>query len=349
MLQYIKDKANFIWSNLLDWIRENNNGSVAGYLVKVFVALIIFIVINDILKKSFDKIGKKISGQDETPVTIGLALGFIRSIVLIFILTIIMSQLMIVKVSPVASIAIAASIVILFVLQDAIPKLISNISHSLSSRVGKNVVLVNGSEQLHMYRASEYSKNGKRLRDFARYASKFGGFIVAAVIVFIGYQGIVYMMNPSGKEISNLLDKPEQTISVQLDTTFMNCDKKVIKDVPLYARGDILVHSDGDLNIIYADGKSVGINTVGRKYKFFNVEIGQNQNEAASNMTYKYEKSKEILKDIVGGVSDSYIYYNEKDNTGLILTINAETNKVTGITYYPDLKKATNNVSIDEL
>ncbi|MBR6403511.1 MAG: ABC transporter ATP-binding protein [Eubacterium sp.] len=347
MLQYIKDKAYFTWLNLLNWIRENNNGSVGSYLLKVFVAMIVFIVINDILKKVFEKIGSKISGLDETPISVQIALGFIRSVILIFILTIIMSQLMIVEVSPVASIAIASGIVILFVIQDVLPKALSKLTQVIF-RSDRGNVVVNGSDQLHMYKVSEYNQTGRKVRQFVRYASKFAGFIVAALIVFIGYEGVVYLMNPSGKDISNFLDKPEKTISTQLDTKFMKSNKDVIKEVPLLASGDVGVRSDGDLNIIYVSGKQVGINTKGKKYKFFNVEINQSAKEAENNMTYKYEKSKEILKDMLGGVSDSYIYYNEKENTGLVLTINAETNKVRAITYYPDLKAVTKSISIDQ-
>ena len=68
------------------------------------------------------------------------------------------------------------------------------------------------------------------------------------------------------------------------------------------------MRTDGELNIIYVSGKQIGVNTTGRKYKFFNVAVNQSEISAVKNMTYKYKKSKEVLEDMSKGVSDSFAY-----------------------------------------
>ena len=347
MLDYIRNEAQFAWATILQWIKDNDI-SITNYMLQVFFSIIVFAVISDILKKSFDKLGVKLTGREDVALSIKLMLGLIRAVILISVLSFIMTRLSLVEVHPLLTITVSSCVVIILVIQGVLTQIIGNAAISVIKLIkGDDAVVMSGSRELHMPSVPDYSPTGKKLRGFAKFVLRVTGIVIALIIVFVGYEGISYVIDSNGQECSMLLDMPEQHISNQLNTEFRDYDETV-DGIPLYKGKSLTMRTDGELNIIYVNGKQIGVNTTGRKYKFFNVAVNQSEISAVKNMTYEYKKSKEILEDMSSGVSDSFVYYDEKANTALVLTVNAESNRIVGITYYSDLRAATSMVSVDD-
>ena len=347
MLEYIRNEAQFALATILQWIKDNDI-SLTNYMLRVFFSIIVFAVISDILKKSFDKLGMKLTGREEVALSIKLMLGLIRAVILISVLSFIMVQLSLVEVHPLLTITVSSCVVIILVIQGVLTQIIGNAVMSVIKLIkGDDAVVMSGSRELHMPRVADYSPAGKKLRGFAKFVLRVTGIVIALIIVFVGYEGISYVIDSNGQECSMLLDMPEQHISNQLSTKFRDYDKTV-DGLPLYKGKSLTMRTDGELNIIYVSGKQIGVNTTGRKYKFFNVAVNQSEISAVKNMTYKYKKSKEVLEDMSKGVSDSFVYYDEDENTALVLTVNSESNRIVGITYYSDLRAVTGMVSVDD-
>lgn len=347
MLEYIRNEAQFAWATILQWIKDNDI-SLTNYMLQVFFSIIVFAVISDILKKSFDKLGVKLTGREDVALSIKLMLGLIRAVILISVLSFIMTRLSLVEVHPLLTITVSSCVVIILVIQGVLTQIIGNAVMSVVKLIkGDDAVVMSGSRELHMPRVADYSPAGKKLRGFAKFVLRVTGIVIALIIVFVGYEGISYVIDSNGQECSMLLDMPEQHISNQLSTKFRDYDKTV-DGLPLYKGKSLTMRTDGELNIIYVSGKQIGVNTTGRKYKFFNVAVNQSEISAVKNMTYKYKKSKEVLEDMSKGVSDSFVYYDEDENTALVLTVNSESNRIVGITYYSDLRAVTGMVSVDD-
>ena len=347
MLDYIREETRFAWATILEWIKDNNI-SLTNYMLRVFFSIVAFAVISDILKKSFDKIGMKLTGREEVALSIKLMLGLIRAVILISVLSVIMTKLSLVEVHPLLTVTVSSCVVLILVIQGVLTQIIGNAVISIIKLIkGDDAVVVSGSRELHMPSVADYSSAGIKFRSFAKFVFRVTGIVLALIIVFVGYEGISYVLDANGQDVSLLIDMPEQHIAKQLNTKFRDYEDSV-DGLPLYKGKSVTMRTDGDLNIIYVSGKQIGVNTTGRKYKFFNVAVNQSEISAVKHMTYQYKKSKEVLEDLSKGVSDSYVYYDEDANTALVLTINSESNRIVGLTYYSDLKTATNMISVDD-
>ena len=164
--------------------------------------------------------------------------------------------------------------------------------------------------------------------------------VIALVVAFFAYKGIAYLLVSSGKDISDVLDKPEEEIASELGVTFKD-DNTDIKKIPKYARGKLTLRSDGELNIVYIDGRQIGVNTSSRKYKFFGIGINEPQQRIDDEITFKYEDCMTVLTDLMGGSTRTYFYRNTKENQCLAVVVQESTNRVVGMTFYTNYRKAT--------
>ncbi|SER05956.1 hypothetical protein SAMN02910369_02970 [Lachnospiraceae bacterium NE2001] len=169
--------------------------------------------------------------------------------------------------------------------------------------------------------------------------------LVFLVAVFVAlWYGIRYVVSSSGKDITTNLTLAEHEIGLNLGITFSDNPDKV-KSVQQYSNGKVTVRSGRGLNIIYIDGKQVGVNTSSREYRFFDVGINEAEKDALDGMTYQYDDSMILINDVMDGESDTYFYYNKKNNDCLVLTVNNRSNRIADMTYYTDFKKVTEKLS----
>ncbi len=172
----------------------------------------------------------------------------------------------------------------------------------------------------------------------------FGGVVLLIILGIIF--GIRRILSSDGKEISEYLSKSEAEIASGLDITFEQHDERAAK-VQQYSGGTVTVREGDGLQIIYIDGKQVGVATNERGYKFFGVGVNDAQVNVDAKRTYVSTINFVVLNDLLGGHSSSYYYANKNDNTCLVLTINENSNRVVLVTYFTDFELVTRNLQFD--
>ena len=173
--------------------------------------------------------------------------------------------------------------------------------------------------------------------------------ITAIILIAVGViiiKGISYVVGSSGKDISDKLTLSEEELANELKLTFEDNNDRV-KWIPQYSKGKTTVRSatNSELHIVYIDGKQVGVNTDGRKYKFFGIAVNDPEIDVEKKITYDYDNTFVLLNDLMGGKSTTYFYYNKKKNDCLVLTVSDSTNRVVGMTYFTNYSKMSENLS----
>ena len=164
------------------------------------------------------------------------------------------------------------------------------------------------------------------------------GIVLLLVVVFFIYRGVNYLTGTGGKDITAELTKSEDEIAKDLRIKFEDNDAR-LKSIPHYAKGTVKVRSGKELHVVYLDDEQTGINSNSRKYRFFGVGINDPEKTAVNNMTYQYEDCMVLANDLIGGNSDTYFYYNTKNNDAFVLAINKNSARVVNMTYFTDCKK----------
>ena len=170
--------------------------------------------------------------------------------------------------------------------------------------------------------------------------------VILLVVAFGIYKGVSYITGSGGKDITSELSKTDSEVAADLKITFEDNPGR-LKAIPQYASGEVTVKSGKDLHVIYLKGKQVGFNTDSRKYRFFGVGINDAEKHALENMTYQYDDTFVVLNDILGGNSDTYFYYNKKNNDCFVLTINKGTARVVNMTYFTEMRKMTSKLDMN--
>lgn len=174
------------------------------------------------------------------------------------------------------------------------------------------------------------------------------GVLVILAVLFALYKGIGYVTGSGGEDITSKLTLSEEELAQDMDTTFED-NENIVKMIPRYTNGTVTAKTGNELDIVYVNGKQVGVHTNGRKYRFFGVGVNDPAYTAEDNMTYKYDSSFEVLTDYMKENSESHFYYNEKNNDCLVLTVSKNTNRVVSMVYYTNYHKMTENLStLDE-
>lgn len=223
----------------------------------------------------------------------------------------------------------------------------NNESAKYHGGIGDGTVSIDKINDLPTYTGPTYvptkgagvSNQGKRSLIY-----KIIGILIILIVFGLLWYGIKYVVSSSGKDITSDLTKPESDIALDLGIKFEQNDGKA-KSIPQYSNGTVTVRSGRDLNVIYINGKQIGVNTNGRLYRFFDVGINDAEKDALDNMTYEYDDCMILLDDVTNGESDTYFYYNEKKNDCLVLTVNNRSNRIADMTYYTDYKKVTEKLS----
>ncbi len=170
------------------------------------------------------------------------------------------------------------------------------------------------------------------------------GVLLILAVLFALYKGIGYVTGSGGEDITSKLTLSEEELAQDMDTTFED-NENIVKMIPRYTNGTLTAKTGKELDIVYVDGKQVGVHTNGRKYKFFGVGVNDPLYTAEDKLTYQYDECFQVLTDFLNENSESYFYYNDKNNDCLVLTVSKNTNRVVSMVYYTDYHKMTENLS----
>ena len=204
-------------------------------------------------------------------------------------------------------------------------------------------------EGLHTYKSNPVTikKVEGISRDKRNLVYKIIGIILVLLIFYGLYKGAMYMTSFGGRDITEDLALSEESLAGLYNITFQD-NNELASKVPQYSGGKVSVRSGGGLNVIYIDGKQVGISTTSRSYKFYGVAVNQPEKDAEEDMTYDEDDVMVVLNDLMGGNSNSYYHYNKKNNDCLVITVSGQTSRVVSMTYFTDYKKISHNLSTSD-
>ncbi len=183
------------------------------------------------------------------------------------------------------------------------------------------------------------------LRHLINFTAKLIGVTIAAFVIYFSYQAIIYMMETGGEEISYILDKPDDYIVRELDTSFED-DLELADKMPIYTSGRVTVKTDGELNIIYLNNRRIGFNTTGRKYNIYGVSINQTEIGLRHRMTYIFDESLHTIGNAYGGKSNITYYHNLETNSCLVVIVSATSNRVVSVSYFTDFDAVTEGLML---
>ncbi len=344
MFEAIKNYFIITWEEIKEWI-YNNNSSLASYFAKLFIGMMIYIIIADYVKKAVEKLQGKLNKKASDYWLGFFALGIFQLIIDSVLVCIIIRQLNIVEVDPLATIAVSGGVVIILTLQGVLTKQIKKIIHFFVFLArGEDVKLPN-SKEIHLPKVERYSPSGKFLHFLFKLIGEFVGAAIAILIVLLSYRGINSLLGSGGVEIATIAKLPEYRITAETGKRF-EWDDDLIDDIPVFSDGYVKVKTNGDLNLIYFNEHKVGVNIDTKKYKIYGVSINQAEVSIQKKMTYKYSGEMEIIGGMYGNKYDLTLYYNTQNNDGLIIMSNGKNNRVSSVTYYHDLKTISQKLDI---
>lgn len=190
-----------------------------------------------------------------------------------------------------------------------------------------------------------FTRQNKTLEMLLSFIGAVAAVIATVAIAYGIFAGIESLLKSGGTDISRYLTLSEEELSATLEEKFTpnpTLTASLSENYP----GAVVVKSGDELNLIYVDGKLIGINTSGRKYSFYGVSCNQPEITATHEMTYEYRNSGWEVSGVSSGISQSHYYYNRAENTCLAMTVNLYSNRVVSITWYNDFAKIADSLTL---
>ena len=295
-------KANNIRDVIL-WL-HNDTRTLFDYSIKILVALIIFIIFNAGQNFFFKKLQKHLEKRDVNEGFSHFLVTLIRIVLLSFIA--ISSALQLMITGGDSLIALAIFFYICFII--AVP--------------------------LKSFRQT-LEKKDKDMTILISLITWTMGVIILVSAAFGIFNGLNYLLTSGGKEISPYLQLTEEKMADELHTYFLP-DPDLSVALSGKSSERLSVESDGELNLLYLNGRKIGVNTSGRKYQFFGVSINQPEITAVDQMNYDYEMVGTDVSLLESGASHTTCYCRPSKNDCLVLTVNSHSNRIVNMTYYSD-------------
>ena len=274
------------------------------YSVKILISLVIFLAFNALQNKLIKVLKRHLEKRDVNERFSNILINIVKYTLLIFYIVSTSLQLMITGGDNIVALAIYIYLCVII----AVP--FKRIQASFSGK----------------------SPGMDKLMSLVSWTS--GAIMLVAVVIGI-FNGISYLLHSGGTDITTWLSSPERVLEDQLKTYFL-LDQSLTSTIKAEngVEAKLTVESDGELNIIYLNGKQVGINTSGRKYQFYNVAINQPEINAVRDTHYVYDDYWESVGNLEQAVSRTHYYYNNKNNDCLAMTVNLYSNRIVNLTYY---------------
>ncbi|MBQ8412610.1 MAG: hypothetical protein IJX12_03255 [Lachnospiraceae bacterium] len=164
--------------------------------------------------------------------------------------------------------------------------------------------------------------------------------VVLLVIVVVGIKVINNIINPKITDLTPYINMETEDVASGLNSEFAP-DEDMAAKIPHYSEGTVSVESNGDVGVVYIDGKYAGLHTDGKKYGMFGVKIGDSEYNADKNMTYESDECMSVLNDMADGNSTAYYYANFAEGDCFVIIVNGHSNKVVAMTYFKDYALVT--------
>lgn len=338
----IKGILKLTWHIIVEWLHSNDQ-TVASHIMKLLVAMFIFIVASDVLKKLVRFVKEKLKKKGLDHIFFHFVLELIRHAILIYLIFMIIIQLDMVQATSNSAILISSIVAIVLFAQGALSKGLKHLIFKIVRIIRNDVDEISFDSTWNCIFKMIGLRSSGSLSFLLEGLFKLCGVAVMAIAIVFIYQGIFYVLGNGGEDVTSLLKSSETNIEKSLGSTF-EYDDELAKQIPIYAEGNQRIKTDGDLNIIYLNGIKIGMNTTSRKYNFYGVSINQAEIITVEEISYDYENVIRPVVDMTGGSSNTYVYYNRENNDCLIVIVNNKSNRVVNMTYYEDLSKVEKNL-----
>lgn len=168
--------------------------------------------------------------------------------------------------------------------------------------------------------------------------------IVIIAIVIVGFKLISGVINPKSTDITGYVDMEASELEAKLDLDFeTNCDMNT--RITHYSNGTVTVDGDGEIGVVYIDGKRKGVHIDHKKYNMYGISIGDPEYKVEDKLRFEYDDSFNVLNDMAGGQSTANFYFNTMNNDCLVVIVNDKSARVVAITYFNDYKLISENLS----
>ncbi len=172
--------------------------------------------------------------------------------------------------------------------------------------------------------------------------------IVIAVVVVVGVKFLAGIINPKATDVTGYGDMDTEQLEKALDIELQE-NSDMNRQITHYSNSTVTVDGDGDIGVVYFDGKQKGIHINNKKYSMYGISIGDGEFKIDDNITFEYDEYYSVLDDMLGGKSTATFYCNTKENECLVIIINDKSARVVAMTYFNDCKLITQNLSgLDE-
>ena len=346
IIKGVRSILTLTYSEFVKWLHDHD-GSITSYIAKFVIAFFVYVIISDYLLKIIKKVESNMEEKGNKSNPILIVLHGIRFVLQINLIYIIIRQLNVVEIDPLTTIQLSAAFFLILVVQGALVKNVTKLVHFIVRKVRGDDYYIPESKDYHIRGFNRDTESGEVAYRTLKILGKLIGIAIAAALILTGYHGAKYIARNSGVEMSQYIGKSDYVIAKETETEFV--DKNGMADaMPIYTEGTVTVKSNGTLNIVYLNGKQIGVNTRSSKCKFYGVSVGQSEIEVSDWITYKYTGYTAALQGMHSRGSDEYIYYNDKMNDCLIISMKPETNRVAAVTYYTDYKKISEEIDYAE-
>lgn len=173
--------------------------------------------------------------------------------------------------------------------------------------------------------------------------------VLLVIFVFVGD----YVMNNldiSSMDFSGTIEVQEygsmssEELEASLGLTLTK-NSNMSSQIPHYTKGEVTVDGNGEIGVIYIDGKQTGIHVNSKKYTLFGVRMGYDERKVKENMMFPNDRNFFIIEDMAVGYSTAQFYCNTIKGDCLVLIYNDTSKKVVAMTYYSNYKKALERLS----
>ncbi len=172
--------------------------------------------------------------------------------------------------------------------------------------------------------------------------------VVLIAIVVVAAKFIIKRVNPEVTDVTGLVNKNTAEVEQTLDITLTKNSDMNTK-INHYSNGKVTVDGNGEIGVVYIDGRYAGLHIDSKKYSMYGVKIGDGQMDAEGNMTFSYNDTMNVLEDMMQGNSTAVFYEGATKGDCLVVIYNDYSNRVAAVTYFKDYSKVTENLSsLDE-
>ncbi|MCR5655347.1 MAG: hypothetical protein K6G07_06890 [Lachnospiraceae bacterium] len=175
---------------------------------------------------------------------------------------------------------------------------------------------------------------------------KFLKIIVIVLILFFSGT-FVYERFIKVEDVTADMHLSEAELARKYDVSFVE-NPSMVDKIPQYTKKKtvIQVHSGAGFDVIYADGKQIGVGTKEKRRELYNVKWGNNEVEVNRNLTFPFTgEPMEVVNDMAEGNSTATFYVNESTGEGVVYVRNSGSNLVIYMVYYSNAKKAMETLS----